>query len=83
MLDTVIKPIAAQSLAVTFSLNTSNAISVVVTISKFPNSEAFDADPIRIPSIRNIGAAISNTIIPMVYGKSFLVSLSDLSSSFT
>ena len=53
---------------------------VVATISKFPSSAAFEAEPMLIPSIRNIGAAMSRSIIPTVYGKSLFVSLSAFSS---
>ena len=66
MLDTVIKPIAIHNFDVTFSLNIKRAIIVVATISKLPSSEAFEAEPIFIPIIRNIGAAISRAIIPIV-----------------
>ena len=66
MLDSVIKPIAIHSLTDTLSLNIIKAISVVATISKLPRRDALDAVPRFIPSIRNIGAAISNTIIPIV-----------------
>ena len=82
ILDIVIKLIAIHNFDVTFSLNIRRAIRVVATISKLPSSEAFEAEPIFIPIIRNIGAAISRTIIPIVYGKSDLVNFSCFSSSF-
>jgi len=66
ILDIVINPIAIHNFDVTFSLNIKRAIIVVATISKLPSSEAFEAEPIFIPIIRNIGAAISRTIIPTV-----------------
>ena len=62
--DELIKPIAIQSLAETFSLNINKAIRVVATISKLPNKDAFDAVPYSIPSMRNIGATMSRTIMP-------------------
>lgn len=66
ILDSVMKPIAIHSFPDTFSLKIYKAINVVATISKLPRSEALDAVPILIPIIKNIGAAISNTIIPIV-----------------
>ena len=47
------------------------AINDVATISKFPSSDALDAFPNRIPTIRRIGATISRTIMPITYGASF------------
>ena len=63
-LDRVMRPMASQSLPDTFSLNSSRAISVVVTISKLPSREALEAVPRLIPIIRNTGAAISKRIMP-------------------
>ena len=79
ILDNVIKAIAVYNLPETFSLNITNAIKVVATISKFPSNEAFAAEPRLIPISKNIGIAISSKIIPMVYGKSCFVSCSVLS----
>ena len=66
ILDSVINPMAIHSFLDTFSLKNSNAINAVATISKLPRSDALDAVPIFIPIIKNIGAAISNPIIPIV-----------------
>jgi len=66
ILDSVINPIAIHRFLDTFSLKKSNAINAVATISKLPRSDALDAVPIFIPIIKNIGAAISNPIIPIV-----------------
>ena len=82
MLDNVINPMASHSLDVTTSLNIKRAISVVATISKFPSNDAFEAEPIFIPIIKNIGAKISRTIIPRVYGKSVFDSFSIFFSLF-
>ena len=64
-LDRVMRPMAIQSLPDTFSLNSSSAIRVVVTISKLPSREALEAVPRLIPIIRKTGAPISRRIIPM------------------
>ena len=82
ILDNVINPMAIHSLDVTTSLNIKRAMSVVATISKFPSNDAFEAEPIFIPIIKNIGAKISRTIIPTVYGKSVFDSFSIFFSLF-
>ena len=82
MLDNVINPIESHNLGVTTSLNIKRAMSVVATISKFPSNDAFEAEPMFIPIIKNIGAKISRTIMPTVYGKSAFVNLSISFSDF-
>ena len=52
------------------SPNNSRAISAVATISKLLSSEALAAVVARSPSIRQMGAAISSTIMAAVQGSS-------------
>jgi hypothetical protein len=66
MLDSVMRPIAAQRRPLTFSRNSANAMTVVATISKLPSREALADVPMRTPSISRIGAMTSSAIIPTV-----------------
>ena len=75
ILDNVIKKIAVHILFPTASLKINNAIIAVATISKLFNKEAFDDVVFVSPIIRNMGAAISRIIIPIIYGSSFFVKL--------
>ena len=79
ILDTVTSAIASQSRFEIVSLKIMSAIIDVATISKLLSSEAFAAVVIVRPIIRNIGAEMSRTTIPIVYGSSFFVSGSSFS----
>ena len=57
----------------TLSPKTSRAMSVVATISKLLSSETDEAGEFSRPYIRRMGAAMSRTIIPIMYGVSFPV----------
>ena len=72
-LATVTKPIAAHSFLEMTSLKITNAIKEVATISKLLSNETFAAFVLLIPNIKRIGAIISSTTIPIVYGNSFFV----------
>ena len=71
--DIVIRMIAAQVVGVTLSPKTSRAMRVVATISKLLSSETDEAGEFSRPYIRRMGAAMSRTIIPIMYGVSLLV----------
>ena len=66
ILASVIKIIALQSLLVMRSLKMNNAMSDVATISKLLSKETFSGVAVVRPIIKNIGAAMSKTIIPTV-----------------
>lgn len=68
--EMVIRMTAAHVLEETFSPNRSSAISVVATISKLFRRETDDAVEFRRPYISSIGAAMSRTTMPMMYGMS-------------
>ena len=68
--ETVIRMMAAQVVGVTLSPNTRRAMSVVATISKLFRSETDDAGELSRPYISSIGAAMSRTTIPKMYGAS-------------
>ncbi len=70
--DTVINSIPSQSLEEIASLKITKAMIAVSTISKLLSREAFAAVVIVSPKSRQMGAAISRTIIAIVYGRSFL-----------
>ena len=72
---------ASHILLDTASLNTNNAIRDVQTISKLFSKDALEDALSSNPNISNMGAAISNTIIPKIFGKSFLVIISYTSLS--
>lgn len=66
ILEIVINKMAVQSFLDTLSLNRSNAIKVVATISKLPSKEALAEEPILTPNMRKIGARISSSTMPIV-----------------
>lgn len=66
MLETVIREIAPHSLFLMDSLNIIKAIIYVATISKLFSKEAFAAEVVVSPIIKNIGATISNATILIV-----------------
>ena len=68
--DNVTKNIPNHNLVLIFSLNTIRAIIAVATISKLLSNDAFAAVVEFRPNSKQIGAAISKTIIAMVYGNS-------------
>src|SRR5574344_439251 len=70
MLETVTRSMAVQRVFDTFSLKTMSAITVVATISKLFNKDVVADDVMVNPVIRRIGAAMSRTIMAMVYGRS-------------
>ena len=65
-----------------FSLNTIRAIIAVATISKLLSNDAFAAVVEFRPNSKQIGAAISKTIIAMVYGNSDFVNFNSFASYF-
>ena len=74
--------IANVSFLESVSLKIRNARHEVATISKLLSRDAFAEFVEPSPSINRIGAAISNRIIPIVYGNSALVNDSECSRSF-
>ena len=68
--EIVISMMATQVVGVTLSPNTRRAMSVVATISKLFRSETDDAGELSRPYISSIGAAMSRTTIPKMYGAS-------------
>ena len=62
----VIKPMPHHRCFDNFSLNITNAITDVATISKLFIKEAFAAVVLAKPIIKKMGAIISNTTIPTV-----------------
>src|SRR5699024_11747673 len=72
-LERVISPMASHRRLPMASLKTSSAITDVATISKLLSREAL-ADVVDLsPIMRQIGAAISRTIMPTAKGKSLRV----------
>lgn len=67
-LATVIRKIAKPNLGEIFSLKRSRAISEVATISKLLRSDTDSAEDLEMAIMRNTGARISSTTIPMRYG---------------
>ena len=72
-LEAVISIIANHILLPIASLKIKSAINVVATISKLLSKETLEDVVVESPIIKNIGAAISNKIIPMINGNSFIV----------
>ena len=70
-LDVVISEIASHILLEIVSLNSIKAIIDVHTISKLFNKDALNDALSSNQNISNMGATISNTIIPKTLGKSF------------
>ena len=68
--ETVIRTIAAHVVGVTLSPKTRRAMSVVATISKLLSRDTEDAGELSRPYISSIGAAMSRTTIPKMYGES-------------
>ena len=64
--DAVTNSIPAQSRGLIFSLNMTSAITAVATISKLFSSDAFAAEVDFKPNNRQIGAAISSSIMATV-----------------
>ena len=80
--DNVTKNIPNHNLVLIFSLNTIRAIIAVATISKLLSNDAFAAVVEFRPNSKQIGAAISKTIIAMVYGNSDFVNFNSFASYF-
>ena len=72
-LDVVMSEIASHILFETASLKINKAIRDVQTISKLLSKDALEDALSSSPNIRNMGAAISNAIIPRTLGRSFFV----------
>ena len=82
MLAMVTSIIANVSFLESVSLKIRNAMHEVATISKLLSRDAFAEFVEPSPSINRIGAAISNRIIPIVYGNSAFVNNTECSRSF-
>ena len=65
-LDSITRIIAAHNLLEIFSLKITRAITEVATISKLLISETLAEFVLAMPSIKNIGAAMSRPIIAIV-----------------
>ena len=66
MQDNVTNNIPSHNLKLIFSLNTTNAIIAVTTISKLFNNDALAAVFVFNPKNKQTGAAMSNKIIAIV-----------------
>ena len=80
--ETVINNIPNHNRGLIFSLNIISAIIAVATISKLLSSDALAAVVAFNPNIKQIGAAMSKSIIATVYGNSDFVSFNSFVSVF-
>ena len=80
-LDIVMSEIASHILFETASLKTNKAIRDVQTISKLLSNDALEDALSSNQNISSMGAAMSNTIIPKTFGRSFFVIFSYVSLS--